>query len=98
MIRLTWQSRWWRGVLAIALLAPLIAAALVFRRASRATETAAAEIHHDAEAPFRIIPVDRAAPAGVDPIAASPDFRDIAEYRDTIAVSARAGLFVYDRN
>ena len=42
--------------------------------------------------------MDRLAPGSVDAIAASPGFRDLGLYKETIAVSARAGLFVYDRN
>ncbi|MGO9259493.1 MAG: hypothetical protein ACLQU1_24735 [Bryobacteraceae bacterium] len=42
--------------------------------------------------------MDRAVPAGVEPTAASPAFRDLAPYKEMIAVSARAGLFLYDPN
>jgi len=87
-----------RGILAIVSIAPLLAVALVFWRASHATEDAAREVLAKSEFAFRVLPVDRAAPAAVDPIAASPGFRDLAAYKETIAVSARAGLFLYGRN
>jgi ligand-binding sensor domain-containing protein len=98
MMRMRWRSRWWRGILAIVLSAPLLAIVFVFWRASHAKEEAAAEVLSKTEFPFRIIPVDRGVPAAVEPLAASPGFRDIAAYKETIAVSASAGLFLYDRN
>src|SRR5215468_7457934 len=97
MLRLLGRSRLWRGFLATALLAPLLAAALVFWQASRAKDQAAIEIRASAEHPFRIVSLDHVVPAGVDPVVASPDFRDLAEYHDSIVVSGRAGLFIYDR-
>jgi ligand-binding sensor domain-containing protein len=98
MLRVQWPSRWWRGILAACLSLPLLATAFVFWRASHAQEEAAAEVLAKSEFRFRIIPVDRVASAAVDPIAATPGFRDLASYNDTIAVSARAGLFLFDRN
>jgi len=98
MLRIFWQSRRWRWIPAIVLMAPLLAIALVFWRASHARQEAAAEILSQSQFAFRIVPVDRAAPPAVDPIAASPGFRDLAAYGDSIAVSARAGLFLYSRN
>jgi ligand-binding sensor domain-containing protein len=76
---------------------PLLAAALVVWKASDARRQAGEEIHSRSEFAFRLLPVERVAPAGIDLLAASPQFRDIAAYRETIVVSARAGLFVYDR-
>jgi len=76
----------------------LLAIALVFWRASHAKEEAAAEVLSQSQFPFRIVPVDRAIPAAVDPIPSSPGFRDLAAFGDAIAVSARAGLFLYNRN
>src|ERR1700686_5132774 len=98
MMRMRWRSRWWRGILAIVLSAPLLAIVFVFWRASHAKEEAAAEVLSKTELAFRIIPVDRAIPAAVEPLVGSPGFRDIAAYKETIAVSASAGLFLYDRN
>lgn len=98
MLRMPWRSRRWRGVLAIVVCIPLLAIALVFWRASHAKEEASAEVFSKSEFAFRIIPVDRVAATAVDAIAASPGFRDLAIYGDMIVVSARAGLFVYDRN
>ena len=92
------RPHWWRGILALVLCIPLVAAALVVWRASHATEEATAEVLSKSELPFRAIPVDRAAPAGVDPIAANPGFRDLAAYRGMLVASARAGLFLYDRH
>ena len=91
MLRLRW-------VVAIVLSVPLLAVALVIWKASAVRNQAAAEIGSKAEFAFRVLPVDRAVPAGLDPLAATPEFRDIAAYQDMIVLSARAGLFVYDRN
>ncbi|HEV3201890.1 MAG TPA: hypothetical protein VGZ73_28530 [Bryobacteraceae bacterium] len=95
---MTWPSRRWRGILAIVLSTPVLAIALVFCRASHVRDQAAAEVLSQSQLAFRIVPVDRAVPTTVDPIAATPGFRDLATYKDTIAVSARAGLFLYSRN
>jgi ligand-binding sensor domain-containing protein len=88
----------WRRILAVVLITPVLAIAWVVWRASHATEEAATEVLAKSEFPFRVTPVDRAAPPGVDPVAAAPGFRDVAAYQETIAVSARAGLFLYGRN
>jgi ligand-binding sensor domain-containing protein len=88
----------WRGILAVVLSAPLLVVAMVFWRASHAQQQATAEVLSKSELRFRDIRLDRAAPSSVDPISASPGFRDLAAYKGTIVVSARAGLFVYDRN
>jgi ligand-binding sensor domain-containing protein len=98
MSRVSWQSRRWRGILAIVLSTPVLAIALVLWRASHAKEEAASEVLSKSEFPFRVIPVDRVAPAAVDPLEAVPAFRDLAAYKEMIAVSARAGLFLYGRN
>ena len=98
MVQIPWQSRRWRGFLAMLLSIPLVGAALVFWRASRAQQEAAIEIAAKSEFPFRIIPVDRLVAPSVEPVSASPGFRDVATYKGMIAVSARAGLFLYDRN
>src|SRR5215468_4235826 len=98
MIRLSWRSRWWRGTVLCAVLMPPIAMGFVFWRATHAREEAASEIGGRSHFPVRVISLDRGAPSGVESIPASPDFRDIVQYRDTIVVSARAGLYVYDRN
>ncbi len=96
MMRVPWRSRC-GGILAIVLSTPLLAIGLVFWRASHVKEQAAAEVLSRSQFPFRVVPVDRVAPA-VEPIAATPGFRDLALYKETIVVSARAGLFVYSRN
>jgi ligand-binding sensor domain-containing protein len=98
MFLVPWRSRRWRGILTILLSIPVLAIALVLWRASLAKEEAATEVLSKSEFPFRVIPVDRVAPASVEPIAAVPGFRDIAAYKEMIAVSARAGLFLYHRN
>ena len=98
MFRVTWPPRRWRGILAIVLSTPLLAIALVFWRAAHVREETAVEVLSQSQLPFRIVPLDRVAPSAVDPIAASPGFRDLAAYQDMIAVSARAGLFLYSRN
>ena len=46
---------------------------------------------------FRLVALDRVAPAAAEPIAATPDFRDLAWYKGTMVASARGGLFIYDR-
>ena len=97
MLRVPWRFRRWRGPLAIVLAIPLLAIALVFWRASDARKEATAEVLSKSEFPYRVIPVDRTAPAAVDTVAAIPGFRDLAAYKETIVVSARAGLFLYDR-
>jgi ligand-binding sensor domain-containing protein len=97
MFRIPWRSPLWRGLLAIVLSTPLLAVAVVMWRASHSADEASAEVLGKSEFPYRIIPVNGAAPAGVEPIAASPGFRDIVAYQGTIVVSARAGLFVYNR-
>src|SRR5579864_6083066 len=93
-----WQSRRWRGVLAAVLGVPLVAFAFVFWRASHVKQEAAAEVRSKSELPFRVAALDRVAPSGVEPVSATPGFRDLASYKGMIAVSARAGLFLYDRN
>ncbi len=87
-----------RAILAAALSAVLLAGMGVMWRASRAQKEAASEVRAKSEFPFRILSLDRSVPAAVEPIAASPAFRDLAAYKDMIAVSARAGLFLYSRN
>jgi len=98
MFPVPWRPRRGRGILAVVLSIPVLAFALVFWRASHAKDEAAAEILSKSELPVRVISVDRVAPAGVDPVAAIPGFRDLAAYKEMIAVSARAGLLLYDRN
>ena len=95
---LPWLSRRRLAILGVAALTPLTLAGLVFWRASHARDEASAEIRGRTELPFRIVNVDRTAPSGVETIAATPDFRDLAAYRDTVVVSARSGAFVFDRN
>ena len=97
MFRLPRPSRWWRGILALVVSLPLLAIAFVFWRASRASEEAAAESRSHSELAFRIVPVDRVVSAAVEPLAARPEFRNLAAYQGTVAASARAGLFLYDR-
>ena len=98
MIRIPWRRIGWRGVLAIVLITPLLAVAVVFWRASHARQEANAEVLSKSELPFRIIAIDHVATPSVDLVSASPGFRDLVSYKGTIVVSARAGLFVYDRN
>jgi ligand-binding sensor domain-containing protein len=98
MLRLPQRSLRWRPILAITLAIPLLAIALVFWRASDARKEATAEVLSKSEFPYRVIPVDRTAPSTVDTVAAVPGFRDLATYQDRIVVSARAGLFLYDRS
>ena len=75
----------------------MLAIGVIFWRASHAKDEAAAEVVARSQLPFRILPIARAVPSSVEPIAASPGFRDIAAYKDVIAVSAHAGLFLYSR-
>ena len=98
MVQLPWRSGWWRRFLILTLSAPLLAISAVIWRASHAKEEATSEVAAKSEASFRVFPVERAVPGGVDSVPASPGFRDLATYRETIIASARAGLFSYDRN
>ena len=87
-----------RRIVATMAAALAVSAGFVFWRAAHAKQTAAAEVISRSEIPFRAARLERSAPAGVEPVAATPGFRDIAVFREWIAVSARAGLFLYDRN
>jgi ligand-binding sensor domain-containing protein len=98
MLRLPQRPLRRRGILVIVPAIPLVAVALVFWHASDARKEAAAEVLSKSEFPYRVIPVDRVAPSAVDTVAAVPGFRDLATYQDRIVVSARAGLFLYDRS
>ena len=98
MFRARWRLRRWRGLLAVVVITPLLALGSAFWRASGIKEETAEEVRAQARLPLRVVSLDRTAPAGIDPIAASPGFRDLAVYQDWIAVSARAGLFLYDRS
>jgi ligand-binding sensor domain-containing protein len=98
MVRVPWRSRWWRAIAAAVLIAPLPAVAFVFWRAGHAKEEAAAEVLAKSELPFRMASAGRIVAASVEPVSANPAFRDIARYRETIAVSSRAGLFLYGRD
>jgi ligand-binding sensor domain-containing protein len=98
MFRVPKGFRRWPGILAILLCIPLLAVAFVFWRASHARDEATAEVLSKSEFSFSVVPVNRIALAAVDPVAATPGFRDLATYKEMIVVSARAGLFLYDRN
>jgi hypothetical protein len=98
VIEVLWRSRRWRGILAIVLSIPVLAIAVVFWRASQAKEEAASQVLANSEFLFQSMPVNRVVPSLVDPVAAGPGFRDLAAFKDMIAVSARAGLFLYERN
>jgi ligand-binding sensor domain-containing protein len=98
VIELSWFFRRWRWVLAIIFGIFALSIAMVFWRASQAKKEAASQILADAEFAFHIATLDRITPSGIDPIAASPGFRDIAAYKDMIAVSARSGVFLYERS
>ena len=98
MLRAPWQSLRGRWILAIVPAIPLFAITLVFWRASDARKEATADVLAKSEFPYRVIPVDRTAPSAVDTVAAAPGFRDLATYKNMIVVSARAGLFLYERS
>jgi len=91
-----WSARWPWG-LAIVLVALAAFAARAIWRASEARNAAGAEVRAESDLPFRTFPIDRSAPRSLELVAASPDFRDIAVYRQSLVVSARAGVFVYSR-
>ena len=99
MFRTPWRSSRWGGILAIVLSIPLLAIGLVFWRASHAKEEATAEVPLQvgifvSRSPRRSRSAGSRAACSV-----SPGFRDLATaYKDTIVVSARAGLFVYNRS
>src|SRR5271165_3675418 len=90
-------SRPGRAILALVVATPALAVAFVFWRATHARDQAAVEIRGQSEIPFRAVSVERVAPPAVEPIAAVPGFRDVAAFQESIAVSASAGLFLYDR-
>src|ERR1700722_10738939 len=92
-----WSGKWLWGV-AVLSMALLLFAASALWRASQAKEEAGVEVRAKSDLPFRMLPVNRPLPRGVEAFSASPGFRDIVAYKETIAVSARAGLFIYDRN
>jgi ligand-binding sensor domain-containing protein len=92
------RSRWFRAFGVLFFCSPLLAIAVVFWRASHARDEAAAEIAAQSEIPFRTIAIERTAPSAAQQIASVPGFRDVAILDDAIAVSASAGLFLYDRN
>ncbi len=98
MFRVPWLFRGWRGILAIVLSTPLLAVALVLWRAAHAKQEADLDVLAKTEIPYRVLNVDRLAPPDVEPITALPNFRDLAAYKEMIAVSARAGLFLYNRD
>ena len=98
MFQRLWRFRWWRGILILVLGTPLLAIATMVWRTSHAREEAAAEVTAKSETPFRVIPVERTVTSGVDQISAIPGFQDLATYKEMIVASARAGLFLYDRN
>ena len=98
MFQKFWTSRRWRAILALVVATPLLAVAFVVWRATHARDQAAAEVRGQSEIPFRAVSVERVVPSAVEPIAAVPGFRDVAAFQDSIAVSASAGLFLYDRS
>jgi ligand-binding sensor domain-containing protein len=98
MFQLPGRLRWWRGIFALVLTAPLLAIPFVLWRASHAEDEAVSEVHGQSVHAFQVIPVNRVVPAGVEAVSASPGFRDLATYQETVVVSARAGLFVFNRN
>lgn len=95
---LRYLRRTWWAIAAAALLAPAFLFGLTLWRATGARDRAAAEIRTSSECPFRVVPLTAAAPSGVEPIAAAPDFQDAVAFSDGVAVSARGGLYLYDRN
>ena len=98
MPRLPWRLRRWRRIFALVLSAPLLTIPFVLWRASHAKDEAAAEVLAKSTLAFQVIPVNRVVPASVEAVSASPGFRDLATYRDTVVVSGRAGLFVFNRD
>lgn len=93
------QRFWrWGAVLTLAIAAPLCAAIFVFWQASHARNQAAAEVATQSAIPFRALSIERVVPSAVEPIPAIPHFHDVALFQNNVAVSASAGLFLYDRN
>jgi hypothetical protein len=77
---------------------PLLAAAIVIRKASHTRIEAAADLAAARQLGFQLLPVNRVPPAGVDLVAANPEFQDAALFDEHLVVSAHAGLFIYDSN
>lgn len=98
MLQLPGWLRRWRGLFALVLSAPLLAIPFVLWRASHAEDEAVVEVLAKSSYTFHVLQVNRVVPAGVEPISASPGFRDLATYRNTVVVSGRAGLFVFNRD
>ncbi len=96
-MRLSWcWSRRWHSILAAGFAVPLCGATFIVWKASHAREQAAADLAATRQLGFRLLPVNRQIPPGIDLVSANPDFQDAAIFDGRLVVSARAGLFVYD--
>ena len=81
---------------AAALAVLLLEVGFVLHRASGVLRESARETAARDEIRFDEHTVNITPPAGVEPIAAAPGYRDIALFRGSMLVSAAAGLYLYD--
>src|SRR5581483_687134 len=91
-----WVKRHWRWIAATCLLPPPFLIAFAFWSAARVSNESAVEVAARGQLPFIAQPVAMTPAAGVESIAAAADFRDVAALGDSILVSGRGGLYIYD--
>jgi ligand-binding sensor domain-containing protein len=97
-----WRSAWvqsrrrWPWIAGICLAIPALLAVLTFWQAGRVRDESAREVAANSALPFREQVLNLTAPSGVEPVAAVPHYRDIAALRDSVVVSAAAGLYLYN--
>ncbi len=95
MFRVPWPGRRGWIVPVLGTCVGLFGAGLVFWRAAAVEREAAREVRAESELPFELRDLDRSAPAGYAAVAAAAAYRDITAFQGGIAVSSRAGLFLY---
>lgn len=66
------------------------------RQASRGLDAATTEVAHDGQFPFRVVTLDRPAPAGFESISSPSQFSDVALFEGKFYVCGSTGLMVFD--